>query len=75
MNAPPTIRHEREGLVELTVRQWAAVRALSIGYQWIDRRDGAQLFLLGLAYKAAEGFKPTQAALALLEPWYEDMAR
>lgn len=75
MNVPPTIRHERWGRTELTERQWAAVRALGVGYQWINRIDGGQLYLLGLAYKAAEGFKPTQAALALLEPYYEDMAR
>lgn len=76
MNAPPTIRRRREGRTELTDRQWAAVRAIAAGYRWIDRRDGAELYLLGLAYhNAQDGFLPTKAALELLEPWYEDMAR
>lgn len=76
MNAPPTIRHRFEGRTELTVRQWAAVQAIAAGYRWIARKDGAQLVLLGLAYwNAEDGFRPTRAALELLEPWYEDMAR
>lgn len=76
VNAPPTIRSRREGRTELTERLWLAIKAIGTGYRWIDRRDGLQLVLLDLAYyDAAGGFLPTKAALALLEPWYEDMAR
>lgn len=75
MKAPPTIRHWYEGRTELTERQWAALHALAVGYRWISRPDGVQLKLLGLAYfDAVDGFMPTAAGLALLEPYYEDMA-
>lgn len=73
---PPTVRSQHMGRTELTDRLWAGVKALAAGYRWIDRRDGVELHLLGLAYyDAAGGFLPTRAALDLLEPWYEDMAR
>ncbi len=74
MTTTPTIRHTREGRCELTERQWAAVKALAAGYEWIARRDGIELMLLGLAYMSVNGFLPTRPALALLEPFYQDMA-
>lgn len=77
MTQPPAIRGKLPGVrEELTERLWAAVQALCCGYRWIDRRDGIRLVLIGLAYHDASGaFLPTQAALELNEPWYEDMAR
>lgn len=73
VGAPPTVRHWREGRTELTERQWLALKAIGAGYRWIDRRDGVQLYLLGLAYhNAQDGFLPTRAGRELLEPFYED---
>lgn len=75
MRPPPTIRHWYAGRTELSDRLYAALQAIAVGYRWIDRRDGMELRILDLAYfDAVDGFAPTPAGLALLEPYYEDMA-